>query len=81
MISLHTAGTAYETLDGCRVWHGSWIQMESRRKQQHIHASLRKQKVIPACFQVNQDKNQFSTSKTMYVNSVNMMRAIDDITM
>lgn len=41
---------------------------------------IRKRKVIPACFQVNQDKNQFSTSKTMYVNSANMLRAIDDIT-
>lgn len=42
--------------------------------------SIRKRKVIPACFQVNQDKNQFLTSKTMYVNSANMLRAIDDIT-
>ena len=53
-----------------------------RRKKQHIHASsIREWKVIPACFQVNQDKNQFSTSKTMYVNSANMLRAIDDIPM
>ena len=55
--------------------------MESRHKQQHIHASIRKRKVIPACFQANQDKNRFSTSKTMYANSANMLRAIDDITM
>ena len=47
----------------------------NRRKQQHIHASIRERKVIPACFQVNQSKNQFSTSKTMYVNSANMLRA------
>lgn len=53
----------------------------NQRKQQHIHASIRERKVIPACFQVNQAKNRFSTRKTMYVNSANMLRAIDDITM
>ena len=53
----------------------------NHRKQQHNHASIRERKVIPACFQVNQAKNQFTRRKTMYVNSANMLRAIDDITM